>query len=293
VTDKARKKYLYCNQKLNNANCVPGGILYDVFELVLLECLGASLAASGCYENKSAAKDLQIKIDAKLQELKANEYNLNKLVNLVLDAEAPQALVQKMKEIEAQQAKTKNEIETLKNRLGAIQRLPDDYRLLMAEIEKNRSRLEAAVGKQLESAKPAILKKLQKELGSGVSFDVNVKLQNTELRSTTTSAANHGERNQLLDELQTEINPTLPTDRFILREGFRAMVKKMVVDIAAQTTTTTWPNDKAVKFQLKRERHGNKGNTWFYRTAKNDDGFGEWKMIDPARLPQPVSRIAQ
>lgn len=274
VTDKGRKKYLYCNQRLNNANCVGGGILYEPFEVILLECLGESLANSSCFENKSDTKDLQIKIDAKIQEVKETGKKLEKLADFVLEADAPQVLVQKMKVMEVEQDAMKREIEILQTALLDAQRLPDEYRLLMAAIAKG-------------------LKQIDKEK---VVIDLNVKSEEVEwgegpYRSTKLEMPRLA-WNEYSQWLQKQISPALPTDRFVLREGFRSMVKKMVVDIAAQTTTTTWPNDKKVKFHLKRERHGNKGNTWFYRTANNDEDFGEWKMIDPARLPQPESRIA-
>ena len=153
VTDKARKKYLYCNQRINNVNCVGGGILYEVFEVVLLECLGESLATSGYFENKNDTKDLQFKIDAKTQELKESGQKFKKLADLVLEADAPQVLVQKMKVLEAEQVAIKKEIENLQTALLDAQGLPDEYRLLMAAIAKG----------------------LKQKCGERVTIDLNVR----------------------------------------------------------------------------------------------------------------------
>ena len=62
------------------------------------------------------------------------------------------------------------------------------------------------------------------------------------------------------------------------------MVKKMIVDIPTHTINTTWPNEKMTTIQIKRENHGNKGNTWFYRSANNNEPLGDWKLLEPSRL---------
>lgn len=262
VTDKARKRYLYCNQMQHNANCVSGGILYEVFEVILLECLQERLEVSGFFGNESNTKALQFKIDAKIQQLKETDLKLSKLADIVLESDAPQVLVQKMKAMEVKQVATRKEIEQLQATLLEAQRLPASYRQLMAEIDKW----------------------LQQDMRQNVTVEMNPTGKEPDWGTgpyrSTKVVYPRSYLTKVRQELKQQLGSELPADRFLLREGLRSMIKKMIVDIPTKTIVTTWPNDNTTTIQIKRENHGISGNTWFYRSVNNNDAMGDWKQLE-------------